>query len=154
MSADRDGPVMNWVYEVIFCPVPLRASSFTIATASSRVGTSFSMPTTAMWTGGRVVARSALPSLVTSMSVPVSAMSAFPPVIPMSASRKLCRSSVRATCTSDAVSSGTGCPTTFAKSCATSSRVLWIAGAMRCDGRSPASWMIHSPRSVSTARIP
>ena len=48
MSADRDGPVMNWVYEVIFCPVPLRASSFTIATASSRVGTSFSMPTTAM----------------------------------------------------------------------------------------------------------
>ena len=25
---------------------------------------------------------------------------------------------------------------------------------MRSDGRSPASWMIHSPRSVSTARIP
>ena len=108
MSALRDGPVMNCVYEVIFWPVPLRASSFTIATASSIVGTIFSIPTTAMCTEGSVVARSALPSFVTSMSVPVSAISAFPPVMPMSASRKLWRSSFRATATSEAVSSGTG----------------------------------------------
>ena len=154
MSAERDGPVMSCVYAVIFWPVPLRARSFTIAIASSSVGTIFSMPTTAMCTGGTLVARSALPSFVTSRRVPVSAMSAFPPVIPMSALRKYCRSSALATATSDAVSSGTGWPTTLAKSCATSSRVLWIAGAMRCDGRSCASWMIHSPRSVSIALTP
>ena len=108
MSAERDGPVMNCVYEVIFCPVPLRARSFTMAIASSIVGTIFSMPTTAMCTEGSVVARSALPSFVTSMSVPVSAIRAFPPVIPISASMKLWRSSFRATATSDAVSSATG----------------------------------------------
>src|SRR5207253_721478 len=113
------------VHVVIFWPVPLRARSFTIAIASSSVGTIFSMPTTAMCTGGTLVARSALPSFVTSRRVPVSAMSAFPPVIPMSALRKYCRSSALATATSDAVSSGTGWPTTLAKSCATSSRVLW-----------------------------
>jgi hypothetical protein len=154
MSAEREGPVMNCVYDVIFWPVPLRARSFTIAIASSIVGTIFSIPTTAMCTDGRVVARSALPSFVTSISVPVSAMSALPPVMPTSASMNVCRSSLRATATSDAMSSATGCPTTLLKSCATSSRVLWIAGAMRCDGRSPASWMIHSPRSVSTAWMP
>src|SRR5439155_1524500 len=147
MSAERDGPVMSCVYAVIFWPVPLRARSFTLAIASSSVGTIFSMPTTAMCTGGTLVARSALPSFVTSRRVPVSAMSAFPPVIPMSALRKYCRSSALATATSDAVSSGTGWPTTLAKSCATSSRVLWIAGAMRCDGRSRPS----ATRSLSEA---
>ena len=33
-------------------------------------------------------------------------------------------------------------------------RFLWIAGTRRCDGRSPASWMISSARSVSIARTP
>ena len=32
--------------------------------------------------------------------------------------------------------------------------VLCTAGAMMCDGASPASWTMYSPRSVSTGRMP
>ena len=35
-----------------------------------------------------------------------------------------------------------------------SARFLWIAGTSKCDGRSPASWMISSARSVSSGRMP
>jgi hypothetical protein len=31
---------------------------------------------------------------------------------------------------------------------------LWMAGVMIWEGRSPASWTMNSPRSVSTTRIP
>src|SRR5688572_1113508 len=130
MSADRDGPVMNCVYVLNFCPVALRARSFSTATASSSEGTIFSMPTSAMCTGGTLVARSAFPSFVTRTSVPVSAISTLPPVMPMSAFRKLSRSWVRAIATSAAGSLSTGWPTTFENSSATSSRVLWIAGEL------------------------
>ena len=34
------------------------------------------------------------------------------------------------------------------------SRVWWTAGATRCDGRSPASWMMNSPKSVSVTSRP
>jgi hypothetical protein len=31
---------------------------------------------------------------------------------------------------------------------------MWIAGMTMCEGRCPASWMIHSPRSVSLTVMP
>src|SRR5207302_1697680 len=34
------------------------------------------------------------------------------------------------------------------------SRVWWTAGATRCDGRSPASWRMNSPKSVSVTSTP
>ena len=40
------------------------------------------MPNSAMWTGGSVTVRSALPSFVTSTIVPVSAMAMFAPLMP------------------------------------------------------------------------
>ena len=45
-------------------------------------------------------------------------------------------------------------PTSLLKISATSSFVRWIAGITMCEGRWPASWMIHSPRSVSFTSIP
>ena len=45
-------------------------------------------------------------------------------------------------------------PTSLLKMSATSSFVRWIAGITMCEGRWPASWMIHSPRSVSFTSIP
>ncbi len=39
--------------------------------------------------------------------------------------------------------------TSSMKTSATSSLVMWMAGMTMCEGRWPASWMIHSPRSVS-----
>ena len=45
-------------------------------------------------------------------------------------------------------------PTFSIKSSAICVFVLWIAGTTICDGVSPASWMIHSPRSVSIGSIP
>ena len=42
-----------------------------------------------------------------------------------------------------------GPPWVASKSSATWARVLWMAGAMMCDGGSSASWMMYSPRSVS-----
>ena len=61
-------------------PVPLRGSIRNTATASSSDATTLSTPNNAMWTGGSVTVRSALPSLVTNMMVPVSAMARAQPV--------------------------------------------------------------------------
>ena len=36
----------------------------------------------------------------------------------------------------------------------TSSLVMWMAGMTMCEGVCPASWMIHSPRSVSLTSMP
>src|SRR5438445_1264197 len=129
-------------------PVPLRGSTRQTPTASSSDATSLSMPNTAMCTGGSVVVRSALPSLVTSTMVPVSAMAMFAPEMPTVASMNFWRSVSRAW--SWIASTVASVPNTAAAS----SFVRWIAGAMRCDGRVCVSCTMRSPRSVSTTSIP
>ena len=49
---------------------------------------------------------------------------------------------------------GTGRPWRSANSASTSANVLCTAGAMMCDGVSPASCTIYSPRSVSIGSMP
>jgi hypothetical protein len=95
-------------------PVPLRGSMRSTATASSSVATTLSMPNRAMCTGGSVVVRSALPSLVTSMMVPVSAIARFAPLMPTVASMNFWRSDVRACCW--IASTVASVPNTFAAS--------------------------------------
>src|SRR6267378_2129694 len=125
-------------------PVPLRGSMRSTATASSRLATTLSVPKSAMWTGGRVVVRSALPSFVTSMMVPVSAIAMLAPLMPTVASMNFSRSETRACCwMASTVAS-------VPKTLAASSFVRWIAGAIRCEGCVWVSWTIRSPRSVST----
>ena len=68
---------------------PARAGS---GEASSSVGTIFSIEAMTMWTLGRICVRSPLPSLVTMIEVPVSAIRKFAPVMPTSAARKRSRS--------------------------------------------------------------
>src|SRR2546421_101277 len=129
-------------------PVPLRGSMRSTATASSRVATSLSMPNSAMCTGGSVVVRSALPSLVTSTMVPVSAMAMFAPEMPTVASMNFLRSDARAWLW---IASTVGSvPNTLAAS----SLVRWIAGAMRWEGCVWVSCTMRSPRSVSTTSMP
>ena len=82
----------------------LRGSAFRMGPTSANRSTSFSTPTTATWIRGRVETRRALPSLVTTTSVPVSATATLAPVMPMSAARNFCRSSRRATATSAGMS--------------------------------------------------
>ena len=112
------------------------------------------MPAMTMCTRGRVLLRSPLPSLVTMTVEPDSAMRKFAPVTPTSARRKSRRSTSRARATSSAFPrpgaprpSGAWC---FANRSRICSRVLWIAGATMWLGVSSASWMMYSPRSVST----
>jgi len=95
-----------------------------------------------------------LPSLVISTTVPVSATAKFAPVIPRSAWRNFSRSSPRAIRVSASGSGSAGRLSSRVKSSATWPFVLWIAGAMMCEGRSCASWMMYSPRSVSTGVTP
>jgi len=94
-----------------------------------------------------------LPSFSTRMTLPVSATAMLTPVTPMSAARNFSRRALRAR----SVSSGILWPCRFsfsAKSVATSWRDLWMQGAMMCEGGSPASWMMNSPRSVSQTSAP
>ena len=72
----------------------------------------------------------------------------------MSASRNFCRSSLRATAVSTSGSASKRPPSSFEKRSATCPLVLWMAGAMMCEGFSWASWMMYSPRSVSTGLTP
>ena len=139
-------------------PVAERASTRSNCAASFSVGTSFSSEAMTTWTLGRICVRSPLPSLVTMMEVPVSAIRKFAPVTPMSALRNFSRKMPRAS-----ASSCSGCERSrpagrsrcaLRKSASTSSRVTWIAGAMMCEGASPRSWMMYSPRSVSIASMP
>ncbi len=95
-----------------------------------------------------------LPSLVTSTIVPVSATAKLAPLIPMSAARNFSRSCPRAAAVRTSGSAASGSRATAEISSATWPFVLWMAGAMMCDGRSWASWMMYSPRSVSTAVTP
>jgi hypothetical protein len=55
------------------CPVALRASSRRKTGRSVIRGMTFSIPTHAMWIGGRCIPRSALPSFVQITTLPVSA---------------------------------------------------------------------------------
>ena len=96
-----------------------------------------------------------LPSLVTIIAVPLSAISALAPVIPTRADRKSLRSSVRASPTCSTTSSvDTRRPVASENVSPTCRRLRWIAGITMWEGVSPRSWTIHSPRSVSTARTP
>src|SRR5712691_3246886 len=129
-------------------PVPLRGSMRSTATASSSEATTLSTPNSAMCTGGSVTVRSALPSLVTSMMVPVSAIARLAPLMPTEALMNFCRRDSRAcACIASTVAS---VPNTRAAS----SLVRWIAGAMRWEGCVCVSCTIRSPRSVSTTSIP
>ena len=101
-----------------------------------------------------MVTRRALPSLVMMTMLPVSATAIFAPEMPIPAVRNLPRSSLRASFTSAGMSAASRSFTSLLKISATCSLVRWMAGITMCDGRSPASWTIHSPRSVSLTAMP
>ena len=107
-----------------------------------------------MCTGGSDVESRPLPSLVTSTTVPVSAMAKLQPVMPTSARRNDSRSWARANAVSSAAVSSSSRPATRENSSRTSPWVLWMIGAMTWLGRSPSSWTTYSPRSVSTTSMP
>ena len=86
--------------------------------------------------------------------MPVSAAAKFTPLMPMSAVRNLLRSRSRAKAQRAVRSSGSGYPAASVNSRATWGTVLCTAGAMMCEGISLASWMMYSPRSVSTTSTP
>ena len=87
--------------------------------------------------------------------MPVSATAKLAPVIPRSAWRNFSRNSSRAIFVRTSGSAARpGRCSSRENSSATCPFVLWMAGAMMCEGRSWASWMMYSPRSVSTGVIP
>ncbi len=118
----------------------------------------FSIEASTICALGSVCVRSPLPSFVTMIEVPVSATRKFAPVMPTSASRKRSRRMPRASpsSVSGAVRSRSfgSLSCTRRKSASTWSRLTWIAGAMMWLGCSPRSWMMYSPRSVSTGSMP
>ena len=67
-----------------------------MAMACAIEGTSFSIPAVTMCTRGGVVVSSALPSLVTTQTAPVSAIRKLAPEMPTSALKNFSRSSRRA----------------------------------------------------------
>ena len=121
---------------------------------SSIEGTTFSIPVMATWMRGIEVHMRPLPSLVTSTSVPVSATMKFAPVMPMSAAMNFSRSWRRASWARSSMPVYRGALSLSSNSSETSSRDLWIAGAIMWNGASPASWIMYSPRSVSTDSMP
>ena len=111
------------------------------------------------WTLGRICVRSPLPSLVTMIEVPVSAIEEIRAGHADVGGRGICRAGCRAPRRAAArAATGRGpagrSRCALRKSASTSSRVTWIAGAMMCEGASPRSWMMYSPRSVSIASMP
>ena len=106
---------------------------------------------------GKVEVRSPLPSLVTITDEPVSAINRLAPVMPTSAARNFSRSSARASATR--YSARSSLRSRGRRSClrrnssSIVSLVRWMTGAMIWLGRSPLSWTIYSPRSVSTTAI-
>ena len=85
--------------------------------------------------------------------MPVSATAKLTPDMPRSASAKLPRNAARAAAVSVATSSEGTIPSLSANSAAIWALVLWMAGTTMCDGVSPASWTMYSPRSVSTGSM-
>src|SRR6266542_1556557 len=109
----------------------------------------------AMWTGGTCVDIRPLPSFSTRHSVPVSATAKLTPEIPASASKNFLRRTRRAIAVSSSTSSVYFASRIFLpKSLAICCLFLWIAGMMMCDGVSPSSWMMYSPRSDSSDSMP
>ena len=138
---------------MVWAAAPRQSSLRMISYSSSRA-TMRSMPMKATCTRGRVVAMRMLPSLETVVMWPVSAQAMLTPEVPMSAARNFSRSALRAAWVSSGGSVVRRMPSFRTKRSAISWRVLWMAGAMMCEGFSPASWMMYSPRSVSTTSIP
>jgi hypothetical protein len=118
------------------------------------------MPVMTTCTLGSVVTMRPLPSLVTSAAVPVSAIRKLAPEMPISARQEMLaqhRAGLpgHESGMSAEVRVSTG-PAVLAWRIGPRPRpmVLCTAGAMMCDGASPASWTMYSPRSVSTGRMP
>ena len=153
-SPARRGPSTSVVYTESFWPVALLARIARNTIRSVMDGTTFSTPMIATCTRGSDVTIRPFPSLVTSTTVPVSATAKLAPVIPRSAWRNFSRSSRRATRVSTSGSASTRRLSARVKRSATCPFVLWMAGTMMCEGRSWASWMMYSPRSVSTGVTP
>ena len=132
----------------------LRGKALSTCSASSKVGTSFSMPTSAKWMLGSVVASRPLPSFSVMTIVPVSAMAILPPEMPKSASKNLSRICSRATLTSFWMSLSRGFLVSSEKRSEISSLLRWMAGKTMWEGVWCASWQIHSPKSVSLDSMP
>ena len=135
-----------------------RAKTLRMVVASSSVGTTFSRLAITMCTRGSAWVKSPLPSLVTMIEEPVSATRKLAPVTPTSAARKRSRRIPRASSTSSRGSSSERSGGRWLcwarKSASIKSLVRCTAGAMMWLGRSPRSWMMYSPRSVSTGVMP
>ena len=134
---------------------PARAAGWCSPRSSARI---FSMLASTMCTRGRVCVRSPLPSLVTMTLLPVSAIRKLAPVMPTSAARNFARSRVRASVRMSRRSwntrSGGRSVCDLRKLASQSSLLRWNAGAMMWLGSSWRSWMMYSPRSVSTGVMP
>jgi hypothetical protein len=155
-SPGRRGPLTNEKYVVTARPLALATSMGSSRPSSRNEGTIRSMPMIATRTFGIDVTSRPLPSFVTSESEPDSATAKFTPQMPTSALRKTSRRRARANAVSPAGSSASGSsrPWASVNRRETSSRDLCTAGAVMCEGGSPASWTMYSPRSVSTTRSP
>ena len=90
-SPARLVPVTIDTYDEIAWPVALRGSSRRKVGKSAMRGRTFSIPTTARWTRGRIVPIRPFPSLVTRTTEPVSATRKFPPETPIPAERNFDR---------------------------------------------------------------
>jgi hypothetical protein len=121
---------------------------------SEKLRITFSTVITAMCTRGQVLQNRPFLSFVTTTSVPVSATAKLTPVIPRSPASMSARRWTRAHAVSSSRTTGSGSPASTSSTDAICSSVLWIAGVIMCDGRSPATWTMNSPRSVSTTRPP
>src|SRR5664280_50264 len=149
------GPLMRFRYVDTGWPVAERVRTVRIGATSSSFSTTFSIPMRAMWTGGTCVDIRPFPSFSTRTSVPVSATAMFTPDTPASASKNFRRSTRRAVAVRASTSSVYSAPRIFSpKSRAICCRLLWIAGMMMCEGVSPSSWMMYSPRSLSRLSTP
>src|ERR1035437_6448590 len=137
------------------CPVADRVSTVRSGGTASSLSTTFSSPITAMWIGGTCVDIRPFPSFSTRQSVPVSATAKFTPESPASASKNFCRSTRRAVAVSASTSSVyTASRIFWPNRRAICCLFLWMAGMMMCEGVSPSSWMMYSPRSVSSDSTP
>ena len=139
---------------MIFCPVPLLDRSCTNVERSSNFGITFSIPITTTCTGGTLVTSRALPSLVTVQIVPVSATPKLAPVMPMSAFKNFSLRRFRAKAARDSTSGGRSSSETPERISVIRSLFMCRIGPTMCEGVSPASCAIHSPRSVSTISSP
>src|SRR5271169_6460422 len=149
------GPLMRFRYVDTGWPVAERVRTVRIGATSSSFSTTFSMPMRAMWTGGTCVDIRPFPSFSTRTSVPVSATAMFTPDMPASASKNFRRRTRRAVAVRASTSSVYSAPRIFSpKRRAICCRLLWIAGMMMCEGVSPSSWMMYSPRSLSRLSTP